>query len=267
MSSKNSNNSIKSTDFIQSLERGLAVIQAFSSEYPTLTVSEASKITEFSRPSVRRILLTLESLGYLTSINGHFSLTARVLSLGYSYISSKNIWEMAHQHMKDLVDKTDESTSISVLDDTEIVYVARIHTKRIMKISLNVGSRLPAYATSMGQVLLAHLSPSELEDYFHKIELNSFTGETIIDKPQLMDRLQEIRDTGWVSVEQQLEVGLSSIAAPIRNAEGNVIAAINISAQTGRINKKTREENFIPLLLQTANQISMDLSKSGYVSL
>ncbi|MFC5589421.1 IclR family transcriptional regulator C-terminal domain-containing protein [Sporosarcina soli] len=266
MSREYSNNSIKQTDIIQSLERGLAVIQAFSPEYPTLTVSEAAKITELSRPTVRRILLTLEHLGYVTSKNGHFSLTARVLSLGYAYLSSKNIWESAHDYMKDLVNQTNESTSISVLDDTDIVYVARIPTKRIMTISLDVGSRLPAYATSMGQVLLAHLSPPELEAYFQKIELKAFTKKTIIDKSELINRFKEIRDNGWVFVEQQLEEGLSSIAAPIRNAEGKVIAAINISAQAGRTNEKTRKEAFIPLLLQTAIQISKEISKSHHVS-
>lgn len=266
LSSENSNNSIKGTDFIQSLERGLAVIQAFSHEHPTLTVSEAAKLTNLSRPTVRRILLTLENLGYLKSINGHFTLTARVLSLGYAYISSKNIWDIAHQHMKDLVDQTGESTSISVFDETEIVYVARIPTKRIMTISLDVGSRLPAFATSMGQVLLAHLPSSELEEYFRKVELTSFTEKTIIDKEKLAEKFHEIRKNGWVFVEQQLEEGLSSIAAPIRNAEGQVIAAINISAHAGRIGKQTREEVFIPLLLQTANRISSEISKSHYIS-
>ncbi len=265
MSIKNSNNSIKDADFIQSLERGLAVIQTFSHEHPTLTVSEAAKITDLSRPKVRRILLTLESLGYLKSKNGHFTLTARVLSLGYAYISSKNIWDIANQHMKDLVDQTGESTSISVFDDTEIVYVARIPTKRIMTISLDVGSRLPAYATSMGQVLLAHLSSPGLEEYFCNVELKSFTEKTIIDKFKLAEKFSEIRENGWVFVEQQLEDGLSSIAAPIRNAEGQVIAAINISAHAGRISSKTREEVFVPLLLQTANRISSEISKSHYI--
>jgi IclR family pca regulon transcriptional regulator len=267
LSSKDSNNSIKNTDFVQSLERGLSVIQAFSHEYPVLTVSQTSKITNLSRPAVRRILLTLESLGYLTSNDGHFSLTARVLSLGYAYISSKKIWESAHHHMKDLVHKTGESTSISVLDDTEIVYVARIHTKRIMAISLDVGSRLPAYATSMGQVLLAHLSSADIEDYFHKAELKYFTEKTVIDQKQLLDRFKAIRENGWVFVEQQLEEGLSSIAAPIKNAEGKVIAAVNISAQAGRISDKMRDETFIPLLIQTANKISLELSKSHHISI
>lgn len=266
LSREDSNNSIKSSDFIQSLERGLSIIQAFSQEHPDLTVSEAAKITNLSRPTVRRIFLTLEELGYVHAINGRYTLTARVLSLGYAYISSKNIWEFTHPHMRNLVKKTDESTSIAVLDQTEIVYVARIPTKRIMTISLDIGSRLPAYATSMGQVLLAHLTPSELDDYFNSVELKPFTNKTIIDRELLMGELEEIREKGWASAEQQLEDGLHSIAAPIRNKEGKVIAAINISAHAGRISQQLKDDFYIPVLLQTADKISKDISKSYQTS-
>lgn len=267
MSSENSDNNIKSSDYIQSIERGLSVIQAFSREHPDLTVSEAAKITDLSRPTVRRILLTLEELGHVHAINGRYTLTARVLSLGYAYISSKNIWEFTHPNMRKLVEQTEESTSIAVLDQTEIVYVARIPTKRIMTISLDIGSRLPAYATSMGQVLLAHLSQPKLDDYLNSVELKPFTDKTIIDKELLMNRLEEIRVKGWASAEQQLEDGLHSIAAPIRNKEGKVIAAINISAHAGRISQQLKDDFYIPVLLQTADQISNDLSKSYQTSL
>ena len=262
LSSKDSNNSINPSDYIQSIERGLSIIQAFSHEHPDLTVSEAAKITDLSRPTVRRILLTLEELGYVHAINGRYTLTARVLSLGYAYISSKNIWEFTHPHMRKLVEKTEESTSIAVLDQTEIVYVARIPTKRIMTISLDIGSRLPAYATSMGQVLLAHLSPTELDTYLKSVELKPFTNKTIIDKETLIDQLEEIRVNGWASAGQQLEDGLYSIAAPIRNKTGKVIAAINISAHAGRISQQLKDDFYIPVLLQTADEISKDLSKS-----
>jgi len=267
LSSENSDNTIKNSDYIQSIERGLSVIQAFSHEHPDLTVSEAAKITDLSRPTVRRILLTLEELGHVHAINGRYTLTARVLSLGYSYISSKNIWEFTHPHMRKLVEQTEESTSIAVLDQTEIVYVARIPTKRIMSISLDVGSRLPAYATSMGQVLLAHLSSPQLDDYLNSVELKPFTDKTIIDKEILMKKLEEIRVKGWASAEQQLEDGLHSIAAPIRNKEGKVIAAINISAHAGRISQLLKDDFYIPVLLQTADQISKDLSMSNQASL
>ncbi|BAQ11164.1 transcriptional regulator [Bacillus sp. OxB-1] len=261
-----SNNSINNADFIQSLERGLLVIQAFSHEHPTLTVTDAAKITGLSRPAVRRILLTLESLGFATSEEGHFSLTARVLSLGYSYLSSKNIWEIVHPHMRKLVEQTGESTSISVLDGTDIIYVARIPTKRIMTISLEVGSKLPAYATSMGQVLLAYLSEEEKEQFFKEIHLQSFTKQTVVDPDSLRARLERIKKDGWVLVEQQLEEGLSSLAAPIRNHEGKTVAAINISSHADRINSELIEEKFLPLLLQAADHISSDLSKSHRIT-
>ncbi|AXI00244.1 IclR family transcriptional regulator [Sporosarcina sp. PTS2304] len=262
---KDSNNSIKDADFMQSLERGLLVIQAFSHEHPSLTVSEAAKITSLSRPAVRRILLTLESLGYVQSIDGHYSLTSRILSLGYAYMSSKNIWSIVHPHMRELVEQTGESTSISVLDGTEIVYVARIPTKRIMMISLDVGSRLPAYATSMGQVLLAHLPPAELDNYLAHTTITPLTNRTIESQSQLRERLSQIKIDGWAFVEQQLEEGLSSLAAPIRNHEGKVIAAINISSNADRINKEVVENHFLPKLLETAEKISIDISKSHRV--
>ena len=263
---KYSNNSIKDADFIQSLERGLLIIRAFSNENPSLTVSEAAKITTLSRPAVRRILLTLENLGYVKSIDGHFSLTARVLSLGYAYISSKNIWDIAHTHMKKLVEQTGESTSISVLDDTEIVYVARIPTKRIMMISLDVGSRLPAYATSMGQVLLANLSQDELTQYFNNAHFTSFTKRTMIDQTKLQEQLIQIKQDGWAFVEQQLEEGLSSLAAPIRNHKGKVIAAINISSHADRINSEMLKEEFLPSLLKVAEEISIEISNSHRIT-
>jgi IclR family transcriptional regulator, pca regulon regulatory protein len=266
MSSEVSKNSIKSSDFIQSLERGLSVIQAFSPEYPDLTVSEAAQITNLSRPAVRRILLTLEELGFIHSINGRYMLTARVLSLGYSYISSRNIWNFTHPHMRKLVEQTEESTSVSVLDHTDIVYVARIPTKSIMTIALDIGSRLPAYATSMGLVLLANLSSEELEEYLDSVELKAFTTKTIVDKDELKKRLVEIRKEGWASSKQQLEDGLHSIAAPIKNNDGKVIAAINISAHAGRFTEANIEEFYVPLLLETANEISEDISKSYQIS-
>lgn len=263
---KELNNSINSADFIQSLERGLQVIQVFSKEHPTLTVTEAAKLTSLSRPATRRILLTLENLGFATSEDGHFSLTAKVLSLGYSYISSKNLWEMAQPHMQKLVTQTGESTSISVLDGSDIIYVVRIPTKRIMTISLEVGSRLPAYATSMGQVLLAHLPTEELNHYFKTTDLQAWTKKTVIDETKLKERFAQIKKDGWAFIEQQLEEGLSSLAAPIRNYEGRVIAAINISSQANRIDNNIIEEELLPLLLETADKISNDFSKSHRIA-
>ena len=182
----------QSGDYIQSLDRGLQVIQAFSQKEQALTISDVSKITGLSRPTARRILLTLEHLGFAESNNNAFSLTARTLSLGYAYLSSNNIWNIAHPFMRDFVTQTGESCSISILDGTHIIYVARVSTKRIMSINLNVGSRLPAYATSMGHVLLANLPKEELEEYLEEIDLEKYTNKTISDKEELLQILEDV---------------------------------------------------------------------------
>lgn len=256
MPTEKTENNKKSGDHIQSLERGLLVIQAFSQKKQTLTISEASKATGLSRPTVRRILLTLENLGFAESTNNAFSLTARTLSLGYAYLSSNNIWSIAQPFMKDLAEQTGESCSISILDGTEIIYVARVSTKRIMSINLDVGSRLPAYATSMGHVLLANLPKDQLDKYLETLDIEKFTDKTIETKEQLLHILEGVHKSNWARVDQQLEEGLHSIAVPIRNEKGRVIAAINCSAHAGRITKEVLEKDFLPLLRDCAEKIS-----------
>nr|WP_316047160.1 helix-turn-helix domain-containing protein [Planococcus glaciei] len=177
MSTEELDNFKKSGDYIQSLERGLQVIQAFSQQNSSMTVSDAAKKTGLSRPAARRILLTLEALGFAESKNGSYSLTARTLSLGYAYLSSNNSWSMAHPFMKQFVDQTGESCSISILDGTDILYVARVSTKRIMSINLGVGSRLPAYATSMGHVLSRQSAESRTGSLPGKDELRKIHGQ------------------------------------------------------------------------------------------
>ncbi|MGK7377069.1 IclR family transcriptional regulator [Planococcus sp. 1R117A] len=263
MSTKELDNFKKSGDYIQSLERGLQVIQAFSQHNSSMTVSEVAKQTGLSRPAARRILLTLEALGFAESKNGSYSLTARTLSLGYAYLSSNNSWSIAHPFMKQFVDRTGESCSISILDGMHILYVARVSTKRIMSINLGVGSRLPAYATSMGHVLLANLPPAELEAYLEKMDFEKYTDKTITDKEELFKVLEEVRQKNWGGVDQQFEEGLRSIAVPIRNANGKVIAAMNCSVHAGRISKDMLRDDFLPLLQEAAEQIGQALAAAN----
>lgn len=248
-------------DHIQSLEKGLKVIQTFSEKSPTLTISETSEKTGYSRPTARRILLTLEHLGFAQFQNGVFSLTAQTLSLGYAYLSSQSMWDIARPFMQEFVKHTGESSSIAVLDGTDIIYVARVPTKRIMTITLNVGSRLPAYATSMGHVLLAHLSQEELDIYLEKATFDKLTEKTLTTKEQLIKELKRVRERGWDMVEQQLEEGLRSIAAPIKNAEGKVFAAINCSAHAGRISSQKLKEEYLPHLLKVSDKISKGIER------
>src|SRR3990172_630575 len=172
---------IRRSEFVRSLENGLSVIKAFSRESPSLSLSEVAKQTRLTRASARRFLLTLKELGYVASDGRQFSLRPRVLDLGYAYLSSVSVWEIAQRYMEALVEKVHESSSASVLDGSSIVYVVRVPTKRIMTISLAVGSRLPAHATSMGRVLLAELPQAALDEFLETATLTPLTERTAVD--------------------------------------------------------------------------------------
>src|SRR5262245_27969029 len=205
----------------------MAVIQVFSRERPALTLSEVARLTDMTRATARRILLTLEKLGHVRSDGRLFSLTPRVLTLGWAYLSSLNLWEVAQPLMEDLVSETGESCSAATLDLPEIVYVARVPTGRIMTISLGIGARLPAHCTSMGRVLLADLDGQEFERYLAGEPFDRYTKHTIVGPERLRVEIAKVRRQGWAFVDQELEIGLRSIAAPIRGSDGRTIAALN----------------------------------------
>jgi IclR family transcriptional regulator, pca regulon regulatory protein len=246
---------MSSGDFIQSLERGLSVMAAFAEDRPAMTVSELASETGLSRPSVRRIVLTLLRLGYMKSDGRRFSLTPQVLNLGYAYISSLNTAEIAQPYLEMVSEQVHESSSMGVLDGTEIVYVARIPTSRIMTISLGLGSRLPAYCTSMGRVLLAGLAEDALDEFFAAADLRPLTDRTVTDPARLRATLDEVREQGWALVDQELELGVRSIAAPLRDRTCT-IAAMNVSAHAGRVSLARLRKEFLPLVLDAAAKIS-----------
>jgi IclR family transcriptional regulator, pca regulon regulatory protein len=250
--------------FLQSLERGMAVIQVFSREHPSLTLSEVARLTGITRATARRILLTLERLGHVRSDGRYFSLTPRVLTLGWAYLSSLNLWEIAQPLMEDLVDQTKESCSAATLDLPDIVYVARVPTRRIMTITLGVGTRLPAHATSMGRVLLADLPEDELEAFLAGTQLQRFTETTITDPAELTAALREVRAQGFAFVDEELEIGLRSIAAPVTGRDGRTIAAVNVSAAAARVSIDEMRERFLPALLQTTELISASLLSASH---
>jgi IclR family pca regulon transcriptional regulator len=246
----------RSNDFIQSLERGLSVINSFSRERNSQTLSEVAQQTGLTRATARRVLLTLAELGYVHQNNRSFSLTPRVLDLGYSYLSSFQVVELAQQSMERLVEEVKESSSMSVLDGNEIVYVARVPTKRIMTISLAIGSRLPAYPTSMGRVLLAGLTDAELDEYLTRTRLEQLTDHTLTDPDELRSTIEKTRIDGYALVDQELEEGVRSIAAPIENGRGQVIAAMNVSCHASRVTVAQMREEYRPPLLAAAGEIS-----------
>jgi IclR family pca regulon transcriptional regulator len=256
----------KSADFVQSLERGLLVIRAFDAEHRELGLSDVARIAGLTRAAARRFLLTLVKLGYMNFSDGRFSLSPRVLELGYAYLSSLTLPEVAQPHMEALVASVNESSSISVLDDTDIVYVARVPTRRIMSITLSVGTRLPAYATSMGRVLLAALPDVELESRLARIDVRPLSARTIGDVAALRGVLERVRRQGWAAVDQELEAGLRSLAVPIHDASGSVIAALNVSVHATRGSMAILRRDFLPLAQQAAVAIEGDLRRSGVVA-
>ncbi len=253
----------RDSDYVQSLDRGLAVIRAFGPDRERLSLSDVARATGLTRAAARRFLLTLVKLGYVRSNGREFSLRPRILELGYAYLSGLTLPEVAAPHMEELVAQLHESSSISVLDGEQIVYVARVPTKRIMTVAISVGTRFPAYATSMGRVLLAAMPPAELDRYLDGVSLQPFTARTVTDPWRLRDVLAEVARQGYAIVDQELEEGLRAVAAPIRGAADVGMAAINVSAHASRVSMAAMRDEIVPVLLRTAGQIEADLRALG----
>lgn len=249
----------KSAYFVQSLERGIAVIRSFDEEHAELTLSDVARRTGMSRATARRLLLTLVDLGFVRQSGRLFSLRPSILSLGYSYLSSLGLSDVVEPHIEELVETVQESSSVSVLDDDDIVYVARVSTKRIMNVTISVGTRFPAYATSMGRVLLAYRTKAQLEQYLATVDLRPLTGKTLVRRDELRTEIESVRAKGWALVDQELEEGLRSIAAPIFDGDGQTIAAINVSVSARSGSAEMVEQTILPPLLQTAARIEDDL--------
>jgi IclR family pca regulon transcriptional regulator len=236
------------------------VIRALRAPGSGLTLTEVARASGLTRASARRFLLTLERLAYVRADGRLFVLTPRVLELGYSYLSSLSLPEIAEPHLERLARQVHESSSVSVLDGDEIVYVARVPTKRIMTVSISVGTRFPAYATSMGRVLLAELDPAELDSFLSRAELRPLTDGTLTTTPALRHELDRVRRQGWALVDEELEVGLRSVAAPIRDAGRRAVAALNVSTHASRTTLEEVRRGLLPPLLETAALIERDLA-------
>src|SRR5215468_1108977 len=207
----------RSSEFVQSLDRGLAVIRAFGPDRERLSLSEVARATGLTRAAARRFLLTLVKLGYVRNDGREFSLRPRVLELGYAYLSGLALPDVAAPHLEELVAKLHESSSISVLDGHHIVYVVRVPTKRIMTVAISVGTRFPAFATSMGRVLLAAMPDDEFERYLAEAKFEQLTARTVTDPGRLRAIVREVARQGYAIVDQELEEELRAVAAPIRS--------------------------------------------------
>jgi IclR family pca regulon transcriptional regulator len=261
VSSVRASDNTRERDYVQSLSRGLTVLQAFNAERPAMTLADMSRATELTRATVRRLLHTLVSLGYVCTDGRTFELTPRVLDLGFAYVSSLQLPDIAQPFMEALSDRLHESVSASVLDGTQIVYVARVNTQRIMGISLAIGSRLPAAWTSMGRVLLAGLSDAQLEDFFDTLVGTGPTVQSISDIDMLRTEIEAVRSQGYALVDQELELGIRSVAAPLRDRRGRTLAAVNVGTHAARVTLKELRSVILPELVNTARSIESQLAK------
>ena len=245
---------------MQSLERGLAVIRAFGRHHPALTLSEVARDTGLNSAAARRFLYTLVELGYLRSDGREFRLRPAVLDLGHAYLSSLTLPDIALPHLEALSTRVGESSSVAVLEGVDIVYVARVATRRIMTATIRVGTTFPAFATALGRTILANSTADVLDEYLDTIAPVALTARTITDVHVLRRELTAIRRAGWAIVDQELEDGLRSVAAPLRDGSGRVVAAVNVSAPVRRGEVAEILDLFLPPLLETTALIEADLA-------
>ena len=248
-------------DFIEALARGLEVISAFEPGRPVMSLSEVAAATGLARPTARRILLTLRELGYVRAAGSGFALTPRVLELGVAYVRSMNLWDVARPHMETLSARTDESCSIAQLDGSDIVYVARVAVPKIVSLAVQIGTRFPALQTSLGKILLAALSSAEVDGVLAEPSRSGIEPRWRPDRAEREAELRQVRARGWALTDEQLTRGIRSVAAPLRDGSGQVIAALNVNAHAAETTVEQLVDHHLPLLLHAAGEISADFAR------
>jgi IclR family transcriptional regulator, pca regulon regulatory protein len=247
-------------DFVESIARGFDVLRAFDRSRPVMSLSEVATVAGLARPTARRILRTLEAIGYVRSTNGTFELAPRVLELGVTYVQSLGLWDVARPHLEDLVAKTRESSSVAQLDGSDIVYVARVAVPKLIALAVHIGTRFPAVPTSLGKVLLAGLEPTRLEEVLAEPSRAGVVPRWQPERTELDQVLREVRAQGWAMTDEQLASGIRSVAAPLRDGSGRVVAAVNVTVQAAETPIETLRQEYLPMLLDTASRISADFA-------
>ena len=245
-------------DFVEALARGLDILACFDVEHRRQSLSEVAARAGLARPTARRLLKTLEELGFVRSVDGGFEPTPRVLSLGMAYIASQGLWDIARPHLEDLVARTGESSSMAQLDGSDIVYVARVSVPKLIALRVEIGTRFPAVPTSQGKVLLAALAPAELDAALAVPSRSSLPPYIGRSPQQLADELVQVRARGWALADEELAPGVRSIAVPVRDGTGVVRAAMNVTVHAAETSTETLVEEHLPRLLRTAGDVSAD---------
>ena len=245
-------------DFVEALARGLDVLACFGRERPEMSLSDVAQATDLARPTARRLLLTLEELGYVRSREGLFTLTPRVLALGTAYVSALGLWDLARPRLEDLVARMGESSSMAQLDGSDIVYVARVSVPKIIALRVEVGTRFPAPPTSQGKVLLAALDPATLHAVLEQPSRSGLRGHVVRSPEELEEELSRVRARGWALADEELAPGVRSVAVPVRDGTGAVRAAMNVTVHAAETSTERLLDDLLPLLQRTAAEVSED---------
>ena len=249
-------------DYVQSLERGLAVLKSLGTN-TGLSLAEVAKATTMTRAAARRFLLTLEAMGYVGKSDGAFFLLPKTLELGYSYLASQSLAQVAQPHLQRLANQIGESCSVLEYASGSIIYIARLTVNRLVGANLSVGSALPAYCTSAGRVLLAALPEPELSTYLHETTFTKLTPKTIVGTASLRREIEHARRDGWYLINEELEIGARALAVPLRNAGGCTVAAINVSCYAGRISAERMRTVFLPEMQKAAQAVEAEMRLTG----
>jgi len=243
-------------DFVRALARGLEVIELFDLDHPAMSLAQLSKRARLSRGTVRRILITLQTLGYVDVTAGKFRLLPRALRLGFAYLSAARVWELAQPYLEMVKRELGESCSVAVLDGYDIVFVARVASDRLVRDYIPLGLRWPAYPTSLGRILLSGLSESELDIYFSTTEFKPLTPFTMTDPASLREKIRHAKTAGWASADRDIDPNLRSVAVPIFDSKGRIVAAMNTNALATKLSQSEIENQYVPVLQKAANAFS-----------
>jgi IclR family pca regulon transcriptional regulator len=251
-------------DFVESLARGLDVLRCFDASHREMSLAEVATATALARPTARRLLLTLEELGYVRATDGAFSLTPKCITLGTAYVASQGLWEIARPHLQALVRQTGESSSMAQLDGSDIIYVARVSVPKIIALRVDIGTLFPAPVTSQGKVLLAALALPELDEVLATPSRSGVTPPYSLIEPEqttrkkLDDELTQVRARGWALADEELAPGVRSVAVPVRDGAGVVRAAMNVTVHAAETSTETLVDEHLPRLLRAAGDVSAD---------
>jgi IclR family pca regulon transcriptional regulator len=250
-------------EYVRALDRGLAVIRAFDADHPRRSLADVARAVGLAPATARRLLHTLQSLDYVGTDGQTWWLRPRLLELGQAYLATTSVWDVVRGRLARLAEEVYETASAGVLDDDDVIYVVRIPYRRIMSMNVEVGTRIPAFASSMGRVMLASLDADALDSILGRVSLRPITARTVATVDELRGVIAEVRAQGWCYMEEELEAGIQCVAAPVHDPTGQVIGSVTVSSHTTRLSSREVRERLLPALLQAAEDIDEDLRRRG----